>query len=115
VTAISRMMGGVALMATRAPPFTPATARLAARIAVTPRLEPADTIVGLAGGLQYGDRLTEASVRRTVTGIRLYRARLAPALLFSGGTTEEGRPTEAAVMAALARDLGVPDPDILLE
>jgi uncharacterized SAM-binding protein YcdF (DUF218 family) len=115
VTAITRMLAGVALVVTLAVPFTPAIDRLAVRMAVTPRLEPADVIVVLAGGLQYGDRLTEASMRRTVTGIRLYRARLAPVLLFSGGATEAGGPTEAAVMAALARGLGVPDSDILLE
>jgi uncharacterized SAM-binding protein YcdF (DUF218 family) len=55
------------------------------------------------------------SLRRVVTGIRLYRAGLAPLLLFSGGGARVDGPTEGGVMGDLARDVGVPVSDILVE
>lgn len=76
-------------------------------------LERADIIIVLSGGRYLDGSLNEASLRRTVTGVRLYRQGLAPALLFSGGPCCGG--SASALMARLATELGVPPSAILLE
>ncbi len=76
-------------------------------------LERADVIVVLSGGRYLDGSLNEASLRRTVTGVRLYRQGLAPALLFSGGPC--CGQSASALMARLAMELGVPSSAILLE
>ena len=111
-TIIRRSVAALALGLTLAVPFTPAVDRFAEALAVPPRLEPADAIVVLGGGLANGDQLSDQSLRRATAAIRLYQRRLAPALLFSGGGA--GTP-EATVMAALAREVGVPSSAILIE
>ncbi len=52
--------------------------------------------------------------RRVAQGVALYRAGLVSHLLCSGGGPPD-RPTEAALMRALAREAGVPEAAILVE
>lgn len=86
--------------------FTPVSERLASRYAERPRLEPADAIVVLGGGL-VKDSLGDSSLRRLIHGIRLQRLGLAPLLVVTGETLPAG-PSEPEIRARLARDLGVP-------
>lgn len=76
-------------------------------------LERADIIIVLSGGRYLDGSLNEASLRRTVTGVRLYRQGFAPTLLFSGGPC--CGQSASAFMARLATELGVPESAILLE
>lgn len=55
-----------------------------------------------------------ALVDRVRVGVALLRSGAATALLFSGGAPD-GRPTEAEVMARLARELGAPGEALWLE
>jgi len=73
----------------------------------------ADVAVILAGGRYTDGSLNEASIERTVAGVRLYHEGLVPRLLFSGGPCCSR--SAGALMAALAHDLGVPTSAILLE
>src|SRR5205814_10435583 len=108
-----RAVALVALVFLLLAPFTPVVEWLAVRFAVPARIERADAIVVLGGGRQGEHQLSDPSLRRTIAGIRLYRRGLAPVLVFSGG----GPPgvTEAEVIAATAREVGVPPADFRLE
>ncbi len=74
--------------------------------AIPARLEPADAIVVLAQAVEPGGELSDASLRRTLRGVTLFRRGLAPLLVLSG--TQGSRGSEGEVRAELARDLGVP-------
>ncbi len=75
------------------------------------RHEPAPADVALVFG--YSD--PEGAAIRARHAAQLYRAGHVPWLLFSGGCTHPGEPSEAESMAEVARALGVPNSAILLE
>ena len=79
-----------------------------------PRLDAAEAIVVLGGGVQPDGALSSESLPRVMQGIRLYKASLAPLIVFSGAGFAH-RPAEAEVAARLARDLGVWSEQILTE
>jgi uncharacterized SAM-binding protein YcdF (DUF218 family) len=82
-------------------------------ISVPPSPATADIAVVLSGG-RYGDgSLNEASLERTIAGVRLYYERRVPRLLFAGGPCCDT--SASALMAKLATELGVPRGVILLE
>lgn len=110
---VLKALGVVALGGFLATAFTPLANLLSGWTAVAARLEPADAIVVLGGGLQTGRLLTDSSLRRAVHGVVLARRGLAPLLVFSGPPRGEGE--EAAVRAAVARDLGVAPATVLTE
>jgi uncharacterized SAM-binding protein YcdF (DUF218 family) len=90
--------------------FTPFPYFLARLTSIPPRLEPADAIVVLSGGVEPNGALSDSSFRRAVHGIALERRGLAPLLVFSGGAGDaSGRPD---ARMALARELGVPEAHI---
>jgi uncharacterized SAM-binding protein YcdF (DUF218 family) len=102
------MLGAAGLIGLGVAAFTPLANALNAWMAGAPRLEPAEAIVVLArGGVDADGVLTNASLRRTLLGVTLYRNGLAPLLVFSGGISPDGL-DEAAVRAALAGGLGIP-------
>jgi uncharacterized SAM-binding protein YcdF (DUF218 family) len=106
-----RVLGGLGLAAFLASAFTPLP-NLASRWAgAEPRVRPADAIVVLGGGTWPEGDLSDASLRRAIHGIRLYKKGLAPLILFLGPSREG--PPEAEVRRALARELGVPEDRIL--
>jgi uncharacterized SAM-binding protein YcdF (DUF218 family) len=84
-------------------------------------LPTADAIVVLGGGIKstepprpWIDLADEGD--RTIYGVKLYRDRKAPKLIFSGGRIEwrgGGSKSEAAEMAELAGAMGVPNEDML--
>ncbi|HVQ75629.1 MAG TPA: YdcF family protein [Candidatus Binatia bacterium] len=109
---VLRALGVAGVLALGVAAFTPLANVLNGWMAGTPRLEPAEAIVVLArGGVDADGVLTNASLRRTLLGVDLYRKGLAPLLVFSGGV--QGGQGEAVMRAGLARGLGVPDAAIL--
>lgn len=78
-------------------------------------IDEADVIVVLGAGITAEGALNEASKRRVAAGVRLYKAGIAPKILFTGGSAEEGSPTAADEMAALAAAEGVPESAMLRE
>jgi len=107
-----RVIGGAGLLLIAVAAFTPAVNAFSAWMAGEPRLEPAQAIVVLArGGADADGVLSNASLRRTLAGVRLYRSGLAPLLVFSGGA---GRLGEAQARARLARGLGVLEEGVLV-
>src|SRR5438552_16843274 len=104
-----RLLGGAALALFMVSAFTPAANLLAAWLAGASVVAPAEAIVVLgAGGGTLDDGLPDsASLRRALRGSLLYRAGLAPVLVFSGSAVEiEGR-------AEMAQRLGVPAAAVL--
>ena len=80
----------------------------------TPESQSFDAIV-VAGALVRPDGSpSPALLRRIRTGVQLYHDKLAPKLVFSGGS-RFGRPAEAKVCAAVAMNLGVPENALVLE
>lgn len=80
--------------------------------------QPADAIVvlGTPPGPNHG--LTDVGEERVRAGVRLWQRGLAPILCLSGGGAGRlapGRPREADVMAARARQLGVPASALRIE
>ncbi len=76
-------------------------------------------IVVLGGGVNQGrrvggDTLNETSLKRLLEGIRLYRALPGSRLVLSGGGFLAGR-TSGRAMARLARQLGVPQRNLVVE
>lgn len=78
------------------------------------RLEAAGAIVVLGAGVEPDGVLSDASMRRALEGMVLYRRGLAPLLLFSG-PGRGGGPEEAEIRAELARALGISPEAILTE
>ena len=79
---------------------------------------PAQAIVVLGGGVTPEGRPTRISETRVARAVELWQAGIAPRLILSGrcGLGEaEPAVTEAAAMAAWARERGVPDEALLLE
>jgi uncharacterized SAM-binding protein YcdF (DUF218 family) len=108
-------MAGLALVLVfLAVAFTPLPNLLAGLLIVPSRIEAAEAIVVLGGGIVDARTLSPASLRRTVEGIRLYRQGLAPIIIFSGGNAGQ-EASEGALMASLAGELGVPSTAIWVE
>lgn len=84
-----------------------------APLRVRDRVQPADAIVILGAKLRADGRPTGALDERIRVGAALYRQGLAPRVCVTGGGPP-GR-VEADVMAARARQLGVPDSALRIE
>lgn len=104
-----RVVGALTLAGFLAAAFTPAPTMAARRLAVPPDVGPAEAIVVLGASANRDGTLSDASLRRTVAGITLYRDGLAPRLVFLGVLGE------AEARARLAVSLGVPRDAILTE
>jgi uncharacterized SAM-binding protein YcdF (DUF218 family) len=65
--------------------FTTLPNVIARSLVVPERLDTADAIIVLGGGTDKDGKLSSASLRRTVHGIRLFRQGFAPIVVFSGG------------------------------
>lgn len=76
---------------------------------------PADVIVVLGAGMDRDGTLHQSTELRVARAVALWEADVAPRLLMSGGTAEDGGPSAADGMAALARSLGVPEQAVLTE
>jgi uncharacterized SAM-binding protein YcdF (DUF218 family) len=97
------LLGALVLALFMVAGFTPAPNLAGAWLGIPSSVHPAGAIVVLGGGGVWDDGMpNNASLRRAVRGIVLYREGLAPLLVFSGVADE----IEARV--ELARELGVP-------
>lgn len=96
--------------------WTPLSNYMAQPFLVPSRLERADAIVVLGGGISSDLSPSDGSLRRLVWGVRLWRRGLAPRIILSGGdplTPQEI--AEAASMGQVARELGFPPSVLTLE
>ena len=107
--AACRIAGVLTLVGLLVAAFTSAPNVLAARLAVPPDIGPAEAIVVLGASATRDGTLSDASLRRALTGIRLYREGFAPRLVFLGMYAE------AEARARLAVSLGVERGAILTE
>ena len=110
---VCRCLGAAAVLVCLAA-LTPLPNYLARSLQAEARLGPADAIVVLGSGIEPDGALSPGSLYRVTQGIKLYKARLAPLIVFSGPAFG-GPAAEAEVAAQLARDLGVPSEQILTE
>lgn len=76
---------------------------------------PADIIIILGAGTRNSGAPTDATFRRVLHGVALYRQGLAPYLLCTGGITQNHPKSEAQACAEVAQTQGVPTTAILLE
>lgn len=79
---------------------------------------PADAIVVLGGGVEPDGTLPQVPRTRVKRAVEIYDGGVAPRIILSGRcglTSPQPAVTEAAAMAAYARELGVPDDALLLE
>jgi len=108
-----RALGGIVLGLLLLTGLTPLSNLLSYWLAPGHPLAPSGAIVVLGGGgvTARGD-LTDASLRRLMEGIGLYRQGLAPLLVLSGSASESVR-SEAEARADLARMCGIPVDTIL--
>ncbi|HEY7497059.1 MAG TPA: ElyC/SanA/YdcF family protein [Vicinamibacterales bacterium] len=74
----------------------------------------ADAIVVLGAGVVGECVPNQNGVRRTLLGVRVWREGRAPVMVFTGGGTGPSCPVGVA-MAQLARELGVPASNVLVE
>src|SRR5690606_23091879 len=85
----------------------------------TKRSHSADAIVVLGGGVDPDGALTGLSCTRVAHAAELFSASVAPRMILSGRCSlsqrQEPPVTEAAAMADLAEELGVPRAAMLLE
>jgi uncharacterized SAM-binding protein YcdF (DUF218 family) len=107
VRAALRAVGAAAGVLFLLAAFTPLPGLLSRALARAGPLGPAAAIVVLGGGGVRADgSLSDTSLRRTLYGLDLYQAGLAP-LLVLAGPPSQGH-VEAEARAALARRCGVP-------
>ena len=103
------MLGALTLATLLAAAFTPLPTVIAARLAVPADVGPADAIVVLGASANADGTLGDASLRRAIAGITLYRNGLAPKLVLLGLVGE------AESRARLAVGFGVPRDAIITE
>lgn len=104
-----RLLGGVLVGLFAALAFTPLPNLMhRAMVGPPPPLEPARAIVVLGAGRE-GHELSDASLRRALHGVILFRQGLAPLLVLLGGAGE------VDVRMRLAREMGVPAVAVLSE
>ena len=105
---LCRIVGALVVVAFFLGAFTRIPNTLGQRVAVSAAIDRADAIVVLGSSINRDGTLTDASLRRAVEGIRLYREGLAPRLLFLGMYGE------ARARARLASAFGVPREAIMV-
>ena len=104
-----RAVGAVTIIGLGLASFTPLPNVIGRRVAVAPDVGPAEAIVVLGASVNRDGTLGDSSLRRTLTGIKLYRQGLAPRLIFLGISSEAG------ARAHLAVDLGIKPSAIVAE
>jgi uncharacterized SAM-binding protein YcdF (DUF218 family) len=106
---------GAAAIALYAAAFTPLPNVLTQAFGVAPRLERADAIVVLGGGVRPDGTLSLTSLVRVVRGLVLYGEAAAPTIVFSGAEEMGTTTTVAEAATEMARDLGVPRTAVLAD
>jgi uncharacterized SAM-binding protein YcdF (DUF218 family)/lysophospholipase L1-like esterase len=88
--------------------------RIVAPLLTSDTIASADAIVVLGAGVVGECGTNQSGVRRVLLAARLWREKLAPVILFTGGQAQGGCPI-AVAMASLAQEVGVPEASILME
>ena len=112
---IVRTIGIVTGIFSLATAYTPATDYLVSRVTEAPRLEPAEAIVVLGGGLRESGELDENSLYRTIRAVLLYRDNLSGRVLFLGPSRTANAIAEAETRRRLAEKLGIPPGQVLTD
>lgn len=81
----------------------------------TDRIDQADAIICLGGGMSEQGQLYESSRARTETCVHLYEQGIAPYVAFSGGNWHNQGPSSGARMADYAQSLGLPERAVVIE
>ena len=79
------------------------------------KIVPADALICLGGGMDKYGVLAESTLNRVDRCVELYRAGLAPVILFTGGTSTFDGPSAAGQMSRYAIAFGLPASAILTE
>lgn len=108
-----RLAGGTALALFAALAFTPLPNLVYRRVVPSPAIEPAQAIIVLGAGVDDGV-LSDMSLRRTVSGVALFRQGLAP-LIVMLGPGRRGQLGEAETRARLAAEMGVPAGAVIVD
>lgn len=104
-------VGGIVLVVTQTP-----LANWAARpLEVYAPVERAEAIVVLGGGVRFDGELREASLRRLVYALRLFRKGYARVMILTGGNPEIPELSEAGQMERVARELGLAPDRLIVE
>ena len=106
---------GAAVIALYLAAFTPLPNALTRAFRVEARLEPADAIVVLGGGIRADGSLSLTSLVRVIRGLVLYGDAAAPTIVFSGAEDVGTTTTVAEAATEMARHLGVPGTAVLAE
>ena len=88
---------------------------LAGPLRLQPDLSPQKAIVVLSGGIRSTGHLNATTRARLRHAAELHKTNRTAVFVVCGGPRRPGRPESAAAMAAMARDLGVPDQQIIRE
>jgi uncharacterized SAM-binding protein YcdF (DUF218 family) len=88
--------------------------RLIAPLLMPDSVSPADAIVVMGAGVIGDCGTNQNGVRRVLLAARLWRQKLAPVVVFTGGQAESGCPV-AVAMARLAEEVGVARSSIITE
>jgi uncharacterized SAM-binding protein YcdF (DUF218 family) len=106
---------GAAVIALYMAAFTPVPNALIQAFGIEARLEPADAIVVLGGGVRPDGTLSLTSLVRVIRGLVLYGQAAAPTIVFSGSEEVGTRTTTAEAATEMARHLGVPGTAVLAD
>jgi uncharacterized SAM-binding protein YcdF (DUF218 family) len=109
-----RIVGGTTLGLCAVSAFTPVPELISAVLRGSGAVEQVPAIVVLGAGVREDGMLSDASLRRTMVGIELYRKGVAPLIVLSGPISPSGR-VEAELRQAVARDCAVPGAALLTE
>lgn len=110
-----RFLGAACLVMVVVVTTTPLPNRILLALSPAARLEPADAIVVLGGGIDEVGTLGDSSLRRVVHGIELFHRGLAPRIVVFGPEETAGAVREAYVRARLAVEFGIPEHAVLID
>ena len=79
------------------------------------RVQKADAIVVLGGGVIDRDTLSRETAYRLLHGVRLFKRGYAPVIILTGGNPLNAIVPESDVMARIAVELGVPASALIVE
>jgi uncharacterized SAM-binding protein YcdF (DUF218 family) len=105
------LVGTIVLLITQ----TPLVNWAARPLVIYAPVEKADAIVVLGGGVRFDGELGDATQRRLVYALRLFRKGYAPVVILTGGNPEIPKLPESEQMERVALELGFAPGDFIVE